>query len=67
MFRGQALLPTGRDKMMSRGGTPRSGTAGQADIVRVEHGLRFDESSGNRFVIGMQHLYCLSAALAERV
>jgi hypothetical protein len=40
---------------------------GQAGIVPVEHCLRLDASSGNRIVIGMQHLYCLSAALAERV
>jgi hypothetical protein len=53
--------------MMTRGGKPRSGMAGQASVMPVEHGSRFDALSGNRIVIGMQHLYCLSAALAERV
>jgi hypothetical protein len=53
--------------MMIKRGMPLSGIVGRVNVVPVGRGWWLSAWPGNRVVIGMQHLYCLSAALAERV
>jgi hypothetical protein len=65
MFPGLVLPLVERVKMTIRGFTPLAGRVGQVGVVMAEDSSRRD-AAGNRIVTGVQHLYRLSMALAER-
>ena len=64
MFPGLVLPPADRVKMTIRGFTPLAGRVGQVGVALATANSRRD--AGNRIVTGVQHLYRLSTALAER-